>query len=117
MRTSTSWPSRRSRSGSPGASRTPNYKKKIRERVPDYRIADFLAAFRYSPDAAAVFRQGGQRIGMFGQANTMSLLGVAARSPLAAWFAKNPFWMAVQRLASGGLSCSRNAQLTTLPPL
>jgi DNA-binding SARP family transcriptional activator/Flp pilus assembly protein TadD len=38
------------------------YKARIRERVPDYAMADFLAAFRFSPDAAAVFKQGGQRI-------------------------------------------------------
>ena len=40
------------------------YKARIRERVPDYAMADFLAAFRFSPDAAAVFKQGGQRIGI-----------------------------------------------------
>ena len=40
------------------------YKARIHERVPDYAMADFLAAFRFSPDAAAVFRQGGQRIGI-----------------------------------------------------
>jgi len=40
------------------------YKARIHERVPDYAMADFLAAFRYSPDAAAVFKQAGQRIGI-----------------------------------------------------
>jgi DNA-binding SARP family transcriptional activator/Tfp pilus assembly protein PilF len=40
------------------------YKARIHERVPDYAMADFLAAFRFSPDAAAVFKQGGQRIGI-----------------------------------------------------
>ncbi len=40
------------------------YKDKIRERVPNYAMADFLAAFRYSPDAAALFRQAGARIGI-----------------------------------------------------
>src|SRR6186713_478405 len=40
------------------------YKARIRERVPAYAMADFLAAFRFSPDAAAVFKQGGQRIGI-----------------------------------------------------
>jgi tetratricopeptide (TPR) repeat protein len=40
------------------------YKEKIRERVPNYAMADFLAAFRYSPDAASLFRQAGARIGI-----------------------------------------------------
>ena len=40
------------------------YKEKIRERVPNYAMADFLAAFRYSPDAASLFRQAGVRIGI-----------------------------------------------------
>jgi DNA-binding SARP family transcriptional activator len=40
------------------------YKAKIRERVPNYAMADFLAAFRYSPDAADMFRQAGARIGI-----------------------------------------------------
>jgi DNA-binding SARP family transcriptional activator/TolB-like protein/Flp pilus assembly protein TadD len=40
------------------------YTKRIRERVPDYRVADFLAAFRYSPDAAAMYLQGAGKIGM-----------------------------------------------------
>jgi len=40
------------------------YKARIGERVPDYSMADFLAAFRYSPDAAAVFTRGGERIGI-----------------------------------------------------
>ena len=40
------------------------YKARIHERVPDYAMADFLAAFRYSPDAAAVFKEAGQRIGI-----------------------------------------------------
>ena len=40
------------------------YTEKIRERVPDYRLADFLAAFRYSPDAAAMFTQAAGKIGI-----------------------------------------------------
>jgi DNA-binding SARP family transcriptional activator len=40
------------------------YKAKIRERVPNYAMADFLAAFRYAPDAADLFRRGGARIGI-----------------------------------------------------
>ena len=40
------------------------YKAKIRERVPNYAMADFLAAFRYSPDAADLFRSAGARIGI-----------------------------------------------------
>jgi DNA-binding SARP family transcriptional activator len=41
-----------------------SYKDKIRERVPNYALADYLAAFRYSPDAEALFRQGAQKIGL-----------------------------------------------------
>jgi tetratricopeptide (TPR) repeat protein len=40
------------------------YAKKIRERVPDYAMKDFLAAFRCSEDAASMFIKGGQRIGI-----------------------------------------------------
>jgi DNA-binding SARP family transcriptional activator/TolB-like protein/Tfp pilus assembly protein PilF len=40
------------------------YKARIRERVPNYSIAEFLAAFRYSPDAEALFRRAGARIGI-----------------------------------------------------
>ena len=40
------------------------YTKKIRERVPDYRVADFLAAFRYCPEAEAMFRQAARRVGI-----------------------------------------------------
>jgi DNA-binding SARP family transcriptional activator/TolB-like protein len=40
------------------------YKTRIRERVPNYTMADFLAAFRYSPDAVALFRRAGERIGI-----------------------------------------------------
>ncbi len=35
----------------------------IRRARPDYRIGDFLAAFRFAPDAVALFRQGAERIG------------------------------------------------------
>jgi hypothetical protein len=48
MRTSTSWPSRRSRWGWPaGVEEANEYKAKIRERVPNYAMADFLGAFRF----------------------------------------------------------------------
>jgi DNA-binding SARP family transcriptional activator len=40
------------------------YKKKIRERVPNYAMADFLAAFRFAPDTAELFRTAGQRVGI-----------------------------------------------------
>jgi DNA-binding SARP family transcriptional activator/Flp pilus assembly protein TadD len=40
------------------------YKAKIRERVPNYAMADFLAAFRYSDDAAALFTRGAHSIGL-----------------------------------------------------
>ena len=41
-----------------------DYKKKILERVPNYSMADFLAAFRYSPDAVDMFRRAGKKIGI-----------------------------------------------------
>src|SRR5262249_46968876 len=31
---------------------------------PQYRVDDFLGAFRFAPDAAALFRQGAARIGL-----------------------------------------------------
>jgi tetratricopeptide (TPR) repeat protein len=40
------------------------YQAKIRERVPNYAVKDFLAAFRYSDDAAALFTRGANSIGM-----------------------------------------------------
>ena len=40
------------------------YKAKIRERVPNYALADFLAAFRHSDDTVAMFRRGAKVIGM-----------------------------------------------------
>ncbi|HEU4778841.1 MAG TPA: tetratricopeptide repeat protein [Steroidobacteraceae bacterium] len=40
------------------------YKARIRERVPNYALADFLAAFRMAPDAAAVFSTGAKKIGI-----------------------------------------------------
>jgi DNA-binding SARP family transcriptional activator len=40
------------------------YKARIRERVPNYAMADFLAAFRYSPDDAAMFKRVGALIGI-----------------------------------------------------
>ena len=36
----------------------------IRRAVPRYRITDFLAAFRFEPQAEALFREGARRIGM-----------------------------------------------------
>lgn len=41
-----------------------DYTKKIRERVPNYKMADFLAAFRYAPDAVALFKRAGQKVGI-----------------------------------------------------
>jgi DNA-binding SARP family transcriptional activator len=41
-----------------------DYKKKILERVPNYSMADFLAAFRYSPDTVDMFRRAGKKIGI-----------------------------------------------------
>jgi len=40
------------------------YRKKVGERVDNYTVADFLAAFRYSDDAVAVFTRGARAIGM-----------------------------------------------------
>jgi TolB-like protein/Flp pilus assembly protein TadD len=40
------------------------YLDRIKERVPNYRLADFFAAFRYSPDAAAIFTEGARKIGL-----------------------------------------------------
>jgi DNA-binding SARP family transcriptional activator len=40
------------------------YKSRIRERVPDYAMADFLAAFRCSPDTEALFKQAGKKVGI-----------------------------------------------------
>jgi TolB-like protein len=36
----------------------------IRKTLPQYRIDDFLATFRFTPDAEALFRQGARRIGL-----------------------------------------------------
>jgi DNA-binding SARP family transcriptional activator/TolB-like protein/Flp pilus assembly protein TadD len=36
----------------------------IRKALPQYSTEDFLAAFRFAPDTAALFRQGGKRIGL-----------------------------------------------------
>ena len=64
-RTSTSWPSPRFSLGLAGRIEEANeYKTRIRERVPDYAMADFLAAFRYSPDAEALFKQAGKKVGI-----------------------------------------------------
>jgi DNA-binding SARP family transcriptional activator/Flp pilus assembly protein TadD len=41
-----------------------DYARKIRERVPTYAMADFLAAFRFSPDAVAMFKRAGKKIGI-----------------------------------------------------
>jgi tetratricopeptide (TPR) repeat protein len=40
------------------------YTAKVRARVPNYRLADFLAAFRCAPEAAALFTQGARRVGV-----------------------------------------------------
>jgi DNA-binding SARP family transcriptional activator len=40
------------------------YTAKIRARVPNYRLADFLAAFRCSPEAEAVFTRGARLVGV-----------------------------------------------------
>jgi DNA-binding SARP family transcriptional activator len=40
------------------------YTAKIRARVPDYKFADFLAAFRCSPETEALFTQGAKRAGV-----------------------------------------------------
>jgi len=40
------------------------YKARIRERVPTYSMADFLAAFRYSEDVGEMFARGAKSIGM-----------------------------------------------------
>jgi hypothetical protein len=41
-----------------------DYKKKIRDRVPDYGMADFLAAFRLAPEAVDLFKRCGKKIGI-----------------------------------------------------
>jgi DNA-binding SARP family transcriptional activator len=41
-----------------------DYKKKIRERVPNYAMADFLAAFRYAPDAVTMFQKAAKKVGI-----------------------------------------------------
>jgi DNA-binding SARP family transcriptional activator/Tfp pilus assembly protein PilF len=40
------------------------YKARIHERVPDYSLAEFLSAFRFSPEVASLFEQGAKRIGV-----------------------------------------------------
>jgi len=40
------------------------YKAKVREKVPNYTLADYLAAFRHSPDAVAAFTRGAELIGI-----------------------------------------------------
>jgi DNA-binding SARP family transcriptional activator len=40
------------------------YTARIRTRVPNYKMADFLAAFRCAPEAAAIFSQGARRVGV-----------------------------------------------------
>jgi DNA-binding SARP family transcriptional activator/Tfp pilus assembly protein PilF len=46
------------------AAEADEYKAKIRERVPNYSMAEFLAAFRYSPDASELFQRAGKMIGI-----------------------------------------------------
>jgi tetratricopeptide (TPR) repeat protein len=41
-----------------------DYKKKIHERVPNYAMADFFAAFRYTPDAVSMFQRAAKKIGI-----------------------------------------------------
>jgi tetratricopeptide (TPR) repeat protein len=40
------------------------YKSRIRERVRDYALSDFLGAFRLSPDTAAVFTAAAKKVGI-----------------------------------------------------
>jgi DNA-binding SARP family transcriptional activator len=40
------------------------YKARLREHVPNYSMADFLASFRYSPEVASLLTQGARRIGV-----------------------------------------------------
>jgi DNA-binding SARP family transcriptional activator/Tfp pilus assembly protein PilF len=40
------------------------YKARVRERVSNYSVADFLASFRYAPDVAELLTQGARRIGV-----------------------------------------------------
>jgi hypothetical protein len=40
------------------------YAAAVRKAVPGYGVADFLAAFRFDAQGAALFRKGAQRIGM-----------------------------------------------------
>ena len=39
---------------------------RARDRVPDYTVEEFLRAFRFTPDAATLFREGARRIGFDG---------------------------------------------------
>jgi DNA-binding SARP family transcriptional activator len=41
-----------------------SYIGKVRARVPDYKMADFLAAFRCSPEAAELFTRGARNVGV-----------------------------------------------------
>jgi len=41
-----------------------DYTAKIRARVPNYKLTDFLGAFRCSPDAEALFTQGARKVGV-----------------------------------------------------
>jgi hypothetical protein len=36
----------------------------LRKLRPNYRVDDFLAAFRFAPDAAALFRRGAKLVGI-----------------------------------------------------
>jgi tetratricopeptide (TPR) repeat protein len=40
------------------------YSKKIRDRVPDYSMADFFGAFRCSSDTADLFKRAGKKLGL-----------------------------------------------------
>lgn len=48
--------------GSLDAART--YAAAVRKTLPHYKVDDFLGAFRFDPQGAALFRQGAERIGM-----------------------------------------------------
>lgn len=44
--------------------RAGSYAAEIHQALPDYRVNDFLTAFRFDPQGTALFRQGAARIGM-----------------------------------------------------
>ena len=65
MRISTYRPLRRSSLGlADRKAEADDYKEKIRERVPNYAMADFLAAFRLTPDGVSLFQKATKKIGI-----------------------------------------------------